>query len=171
MKKIEFKVEDRSIVFTNDGQKIVLPVDLLKQKLDSSNATTAYSMALVQTVLKPGITIDILYTLASIIQKCYPDDPWAWNHHFIFYHIMFDLEEQKIKFSKFKGEAKWPRCKSNEKKEMWHSEFQTWIVQNGLFKTDNEYACDIEYCIEEMIYTMAKSDFIDVSSIISDSKL
>jgi protein-L-isoaspartate(D-aspartate) O-methyltransferase len=43
--------------------------------------------------------------------------------------------------------------------------------QNELFKTENEYASDIENCIEDMIYTMAKSDFIDVSSIISDSNI
>jgi hypothetical protein len=169
MKKIEFKVEDRSIVFVNDVKKIVVPFDVLKQKLDSSNEKIAYSMALEQTVLKPGTTIDILYTLAAIIQKCYPDDPWAWDHHFSFYHIMFNIEEQKNKFLKFKGETKWPLFKSNEKTEMWLSEYRNWIVQNELFKTDNEYASDIENCIEDMIYTKAKSNFIDISFIISDS--
>jgi hypothetical protein len=171
MKKIEFKVDDRSIVFMNEGQNIVVPVDLLKQKLDSPSATTAYSRAMLETVLKTGITLVNLYTLAAIIQKCYPNEPWAWEYHFSFYHIMFDVEEQKNKFLKFKGETKWPRFKSNEKKEMWQSEFETWLDQSGLIKTDDEYASEIAKCIKDMIYTMAKSDFIDVSSIISDSKL
>jgi hypothetical protein len=171
MKKIEFKVEDRSIVFMNEDQNIVVPVDLLKQKLDSPSANTAYSRAMLETVLKPGITVVNLYTLAAIIQKCYPDVPWDWEYHFCFYHIMFDVEELKNKFLKFKGEPKWPRFKSNEKKEMWQSEFETWLDQSGLIKTDDEYASEIAKCIKDMIYTMAKSDFIDVSSIISDSKL